>query len=52
MTTHYRRLIAFVTAGLIAASSLLITAPSASAAKADLEWFFDRALREVIDVGT
>ena len=38
-------------AGLIAAGSRLITAPSASAAKANLESFFDRALREVINVG-
>jgi hypothetical protein len=50
-TTTYRKLIAFATAGLIAAGSTLIAAPSASAAKADLVWYFDRTFREVIDVG-
>lgn len=51
-TTTYRKLIAFATAGFIAAGSILITAPSANAAKADLVWYFDRTFREVIDVGT
>ncbi len=51
-TTTYRKLIAFTTAGLLAAGSILIAAPSASAAKADLVWYFDRTFREVVDVGT
>jgi hypothetical protein len=51
-TTHFRKLIAFATTGFIAAGSILITAPSANAAKADLVWYFDRTFREVIDVGT
>lgn len=51
-TKTYRKLIAIATAGFIAAGSTLIAAPSASAAKADLVWYFDRTFREVIDAGT
>ena len=52
VTTTQLKLIAFATAGLIAAGSALIAAPGANAAQADLVWYFDRTFREVIDVGT
>jgi len=46
-----RKVIALAAASLIAAGAAFIAAPSASAAKADLVWYFDRTFREVIDVG-
>lgn len=52
VTTTQRKLIAFATAGLVAAGSALMAAPGANAAQADLVWYFDRTFREVIDVGT
>lgn len=54
MTPHAtpRRFIALAAATFIAAGSAFVTAPSASAAKADLVVYFDRTFREVIEVGT
>ena len=46
-----RTVIALAAASFIAAGTAFIAAPSASAAKADLVWYFDRTFREVIDVG-
>ena len=46
-----RKVIALAAASFIATGTAFIAAPSASAAKADLVWYFDRTFREVIDVG-
>ena len=48
----YRYFVALGSAGMMVAGALLVGAPSATAAKADLVWYFDRTFREVIDVGS
>ena len=45
------KFIALLTTVLVTAGVTLVAAPAAHAAQADLVWYFDRTVREVIDVG-